>query len=137
MLKIFSKISPHVLVASYITNEKISDYRNDLSPDNEFLQVSARNLKLGVNIKPHKHNVQSREINLTQEAWVVLSGRLKAVIYDTDDSFLTELILGSGDCVVLFRGGHSLEVIENNTKFYEFKNGPYNGVEADKQPIGL
>jgi len=125
------------LIASYISNEKISDYRDDLSPDHEFLQVSARNLKLGIKIKPHKHNIQTRETDLTQEAWVILSGKLRANIYDLDDSFLTELILGSGDCIVLFRGGHSLEVIEDNTKFYEFKNGPYNGVEADKQSIGL
>ena len=26
---------------------------------------------------------------------------------------------------ILFRGGHSLKVIANNTEFYEIKNGPY------------
>ncbi len=135
MTKIFSKISPDVLIASHISGTQISDYRNDLSPADEFLQVSARNLKLGTKIKSHKHNPQERKTTLTQEAWIILSGKLKAVLYDLDDSFLTEIILESGGCIILFRGGHSLEVVADNTKFYEFKNGPYYGIEADKQSI--
>ena len=135
MIKIFSKSEPTILIATYISNEKISDYREDLSPDSEYMQVSARNLRLDVKIKPHKHNFQNRTTDLTQEAWIIFSGKLKAVLYDLDDSFLEEVILEPGDCIVLFRGGHSLEVLEDNTKFYEFKNGPYYGIETDKQPI--
>ncbi len=134
-MKVFSKVSPQTLIASCVANKDISDYREDLSPAEELVQVCARNLKLDVKIKAHKHNPQHRETELTQEAWVILSGKLKAVLYDLDDSFLTEIILEPGDCIVLFRGGHSLEVLADNTKFYEFKNGPYNGIQTDKQPI--
>lgn len=134
-MKIFSKIHPQILVASCVLNKDISDYRNDLSPAEEFLQVSARNLKLGIKVNAHKHNPQHRKADLTQEAWIIISGKLKAVLYDLDDSFLAEITMGAGDCIVLFRGGHSLEVLEDDTKFYEFKNGPYNGIESDKQPI--
>ncbi|MFH1947494.1 MAG: hypothetical protein ABIJ23_05070 [Candidatus Magasanikbacteria bacterium] len=135
MIKIFSKLEPLTLIASYISNEKISDYRNELSPASEFIQVSARNLRSDIKIKSHKHNFQDRTTNLTQEAWVIFSGKLKATLYDLDDSFLEEVILEPGDCIVLFRGGHGLEVLEDNTKFYEFKNGPYYGIETDKQSI--
>lgn len=135
MIKIFSKLEPSTLIASFISSEKISDYRNDLSPASECIQVSARNLRSDIKIKAHKHNLQERITNCTQEAWVIFSGKLKAILYDLDDSFLKEIILQPGDCIVLFRGGHALEVLEDNTKFYEFKNGPYYGIETDKQSI--
>ena len=44
--------------------------------------------------------------------------------------------LGAGDCVVVFKAGHGFEVLEDNTILYEFKNGPYFGVEIDKTYIG-
>ena len=40
--------------------------------------------------------------------------------------------MGAGDCVVVFKAGHEFTVLEDNTIIYEFKNGPYYGVEADK-----
>jgi len=45
------------------------------------------------------------------------------------------VILEDGDCLVLFRGGHSLEVLDKNTIMYEFKTGPYFGFEKDKETI--
>ena len=83
-------------------------------------------------VKAHKHNVQIRKTSLTQEAWVVLKGKIKAKFYDLDDKLIFETILKDGDCISIFRGGHSLEVLEDKTIFYEFKNGPYNGVAKDK-----
>jgi len=32
-----------------------------------------------------------------------------------------------------FEGGHTYEILEENTSIYEFKTGPYNGRENDKQ----
>jgi hypothetical protein len=31
-----------------------------------------------------------------------------------------------------FRGGHNYEIQENGTIVYEYKTGPYKGIEADK-----
>ena len=64
-----------------------------------------------------------------------MSGKVKASFYDLDDSFLCDRIIEKGDVVVFYRGGHSLEVLEDNTIFYEFKNGPYFGVSNDKEKI--
>ena len=71
----------------------------------------------------------------TQEAWVVISGKLLAEIYDIDDSVLKNIIIEEGGAIILYRGGHALEVLEDNTIFYEFKNGPYGGIENDKKQI--
>ena len=31
-----------------------------------------------------------------------------------------------------FEGGHNYEALENNTVVYEYKTGPYTGIENDK-----
>ena len=72
---------------------------------------------------------------MTQEVWVVLKGKLRSSLYDFDDKLLKEIILKAGDCIAFFRGGHELKVLEDNTYFYEIKNGPYNGISQDKEKI--
>ena len=130
--KIYSKVEPNKILLSMIRFDEIKDVRNDISPDEEFIQASGRILNSDFKVKAHKHNVQMRSTSLTQEAWVVLKGKIKAKFYDLDDKLIFETILKDGDCISIFRGGHSLEVLEDKTIFYEFKNGPYNGVAKDK-----
>ena len=135
MVKIYSQVAPDKLILSLMRYKDMSEYRTDLSPNEEFLQVSGRKLKLGTIVPAHKHLQVDRTTNITQEAWIVLSGKVKGVFYDLDNTILYESILTDGDCIVLYRGGHSLEVLEEDTVFYEFKTGPYFGVEADKKKI--
>jgi superfamily II DNA/RNA helicase len=134
-MKIFSQVNKDILLVSYIHSEQINEYRNDLSPEGEIMQVSARKLKKGTSVKSHYHLEQIRTTTKTQESWIILSGKLSASIYDIDNTFLEIIILQPGDCIVFFNGGHGLEILEDNTKFYEFKNGPYNGNIKDKQQI--
>ena len=55
MRKIYSKNQDQLLLASIIRLNEISDYRKDLSPDEEFLQVSARKFTELIKVEPHKH----------------------------------------------------------------------------------
>jgi cupin fold WbuC family metalloprotein len=135
MKKIYSKVEPNKLISSVISLEDIMSYRTDVSPESEFLQVSARNLNNGVFVKAHKHKNIIRETNITQEAWIVHRGKIKAMIYDIDKNFLEEVTINDGGCIVLYNGGHSLTSMEENTIFYEIKNGPYFGYENDKEDI--
>lgn len=135
MSRIYSKLDPTELILSELKASDIQNYRTDLSPDEEFLQVSGRKLKLGTIVPAHKHLQVDRTTNITQEAWVVLKGKVKGIFYDLDNTIIYETILTDGDCIVLYRGGHSLEVLEEDTIFYEFKTGPYFGVEVDKKKI--
>ena len=136
MERFYSKKEKEKLIFSLLRFEEISEKRIDLSPDNEFMQVCGRKMPLGLIVPAHRHIETVRETNLTQESWVLLKGSVKAKFYDTDDCFLCERILLAGDVITLYRGGHSLEVIEDDTIFYEFKNGPYYGIEKDKEKIG-
>ena len=135
MKKIFSKIEPYKLISSIISIDEIGSYRTDISPNTEFLQVSARKLNADVFVKPHKHKPILRQITITQEAWVIIKGKIKAMIYDIDKNFLQEVIITDGGCIVLYNGGHSLTPLEDDTIFYEIKNGPYYGYEYDKENI--
>ena len=135
MERIYSKVDKNKLVLALMRFDDISEYRTDLSPDGEYLQISGRKLEKGLKVKAHKHTPIERKTDITQEAWVVFEGCIKGTFYDLDDSVLYETEIGKGDVIVLFRGGHSLEVLDEDTIFYEFKTGPYYGVEADKEAI--
>ena len=135
MKRIYSKIDSDKLILALMRYDDISEYRTDLSPDSEYLQISGRKIKGGTKVKAHKHIPIERKTDVTQEAWIVFEGCIKGTFYDLDDSFLYEAEIRKGDVIVLFRGGHSLEVLDDDTIFYEFKTGPYYGVEADKETI--
>jgi hypothetical protein len=133
--KIYSKVDPEKLILSLMRYSNISKYRTDLCPNEEFLQVSGRKLEKGLKAKAHKHLPIDRKTNITHEAWVVLNGHIKGTFYDLDDSVLYETEIKKGDVAVLFRGGHSLEALEEDTIMYEVKTGPYYGVDIDKEAI--
>ena len=135
MERVYSKVNKDTLVLALMRYDEISEYRTDLSPDDEYLQISGRKLEKGLKVKAHKHIPIERKTNITQEAWVVFEGCIKGTFYDLDDSVLYETKIGKGDVIVLFRGGHSLEVLDEDTIFYEFKTGPYNGTKSDKEDI--
>jgi len=135
MKKILSKINQDKLISTIIRKSDITGYREDLSPKSEFIQVSARKFEELIKVESHKHLKLDRETDRTQETWIIIQGAVKAKIFDLDDQLLLEEDLYSGDCIVLFRGGHSLEVLEKNTIMYEVKNGPYFGKLNDKTNI--
>ena len=134
-MKFYSKVDTTKILFSLLRFNEIKEKRTDISPDDQFLQTSGRVLKKGFKVNAHKHNHIKRETNITQEAWIILKGLISAKFYDLDDKLIFETTLTKGDCVTIFRGGHELSVLEDNTFFYEIKNGPYFGVEADKEMI--
>jgi cupin fold WbuC family metalloprotein len=135
MEKVYSKVIPNKLLYAIVRLSDIGDYRLDMSPDEEFLQLSARSLRIGTIVPAHRHLTVDRVTNITQEAWLVFKGKIEGTFYDLDNKLIETVILTDGDCVILFRGGHKLSVLEENTIFYELKTGPYYGKIADKEPI--
>ena len=134
-VNVHSRIDPSVLLFVINRRENISEDRQDLSPGEEYLQCATKQLTKGTTFAPHRHNELVRETNITQEAWVFLQGKVAARFWDIDDKLIYETELGAGDAAIVFRGGHSFEVLEDETILYEFKTGPYYGVEKDKSYI--
>ena len=135
MVHVYSVVDPDLMLCVINRGDDIGTRRADLSPQDQYLQCATKKLTKGTTFAPHKHNELIRTTNITQEAWVFLRGRVAAKFWDIDDRLIYETELGEGDAAIVFRGGHSFEVLEEDTILYEFKTGPYYGVEKDKTYI--
>lgn len=132
MREIYSKVDPNVLLHTVNKMSEITHKRCDISPPNEYMQVSCFRLDNEKTFKPHKHIENHRTLDITQESWIVVKGKVKAILYDLDDTIVEEVVLEAGDCSITFRGGHNYCALEDDSVVYEYKNGPYKGVENDK-----
>jgi len=133
MEKIYSKIETNKLLhiinrVSEITN------RTDVVDVNNFIQCATLRMDNGKTFPPHKHIEKERSYTnqIAQESWVVIKGRVKCMFYDIDDTLIAEPILGPGDASFTLYGGHTYEILEDDTIVYEYKTGPYEGQKLDK-----
>lgn len=131
-IKIYSKLYPHILLHIIQKAEDIDHKRTDVVPPNEFIQTACFTMPIGKTFRPHKHIEITRYSNITQESWICIKGKVKAILYDIDDTVIHEEVLGAGDCSVTLRGGHNYESMEEGTLVYEYKIGPYTGLHNDK-----
>ena len=137
MEKIYSKIEPNKLLHiihkadEFYTIEE--GHRRDVVGADEFIQLSALNMDKGHTFKPHKHILKPGEEEcIAQESWVVIRGSVECIFYDLDDTIIATPILEAGDASFTLYGGHTYEILEENTIVYEYKTGPYEGIELDK-----
>lgn len=108
--------------------------RIDFSDPKEFLQGAIIEMPANHSFRAHVHLERERSFsNLrAQESWVVLMGQVE-VDYFTDSAvFITTEVLGAGDITISFRGGHGYRTLTSDALVYEFKSGPYEGLEIDK-----
>lgn len=101
---------------------------NDLSQ-----QLAYMNRPVGYKIPAHVHNPVSREVVHTQETLFVRSGKVKVSLYTNQGQYINEVVLTSGDVILLVSGGHGFEMLEA-TEMIEVKQGPYAG-DKDKSPL--
>jgi hypothetical protein len=133
MIKYYSKIDPNKLLHMVVRKEEITPGRQDIVPEENFIQCSILNMEKSKTFKPHKHIWKERTRNvIAQESWIVIQGSVKCIFYDTDDTILAEPILYPGDASFTLEGGHNYLILENDTLVYEYKTGPYEGQALDK-----
>jgi cupin fold WbuC family metalloprotein len=133
MIKIYSKTDIKKLLHIVVKKDEMSPGREDIVPEDNFIQCSMLNLEKGKTFRPHRHiwKERTRDV-IAQESWVVIQGSVKCIFYDLDDTILSEVILYPGDCSFTLEGGHNYLTLEDNTLVYEYKTGPYEGQELDK-----
>lgn len=134
MEKFYSKVDPNILLHCIKRYIDIKPGRENLIDSNEYIQCAALNLEKGTTFLPHKHISKKVSNSFPQESWVVIKGSVKCIFYDLDDTILAEPILYPGDASFSLYGGHNYETSEDYIG-YEFKVGPYFGVELDKKFI--
>jgi hypothetical protein len=118
--------------ASAAWNEGLQFFSND----DEYIQVGAWGYSKGKELKAHIHNEVTREVLWTQEVIFVRRGKLLARIYDTQENKVADVEVGAGDVIILLRGGHGYDILEEGTQVLEVKNGPYVGPDLDRRRIG-
>ena len=104
------------------------------TPDDLSQQLAFMRHPVGKAIAPHVHNPVPREVHYTEEVLVLRRGKLRVDFYAEDRSYLGSHILEAGDVILLIKGGHGFEVLEE-VEMFEIKQGPYAG-EADKTRFG-
>ena len=132
MEKIYSKVDGRLL---HVVN-RLKDFqgRKEIIPENNFIQCATLQMEKNKTFPPHKHVTKDRHYpkQIAQESWVVIKGSVKCILYDIDDQIIAEPILMSGDASFTLYGGHTYEILEDNTLVYEYKTGPYEGQKLDK-----
>ena len=132
MEKIYSKIDRNKLLHAI---HRFDDFngRQNISPDEQFLQLATIQNEKGVKYKPHMHIWKDGEDKIiAQESWIVVQGEIRVYQYDTDKTLISTSDLRQGDCSITYEGGHTYESLEKDTLIYENKIGPYKGQENDK-----
>jgi cupin fold WbuC family metalloprotein len=137
MIKIYSAIEPEKLLHIILKKEDIVTQRMNIIEEQEPLQLAVMKLSRGKTFLPHKHVACEKITTTTQESWVVIQGRVKAILYDLNDEIIRKEVLNPGDCSITLYGGHTYEILEDDTIVYEYKTGPYHGVEKDKELIEI
>lgn len=100
------------------------------TPNDWSQQLAYMRHPVGKTIDPHVHNPVRRSVEYTQETLFIKSGRLRVDFYDDAQNYLESRELLGGDVILLVKGGHGFEVLEDLVMF-EVKQGPYAG-DADK-----
>ena len=136
MEKIYSKVKPNKLL--HVIN-RLSDIKNrtNVIEDEHFIQCATLKMYKGQTFPPHKHIIKDRHYSnqIAQESWVVIKGKVKCIFYDIDDTVIAQPTLYAGDASFTLYGGHTYEILEDDTLVYEYKTGPYEGRELDKEFI--
>ena len=137
MKEIYSKTDPDTLLHIIYRMKDILDqesFRKDVIPADNFLQLAALKLDKLQTFKAHKHIWKDGEEKvIAQESWVVIKGRVQASLYDLDGKeVLYRPILHPGDCTITLGGGHNYVSLDESTLVYEYKTGPYKGIDNDK-----
>ena len=135
MKKIYSNVVKEKLLHIVLRKDDVQSERLNIIEDREFLQLAAMRLPAGKTFRPHKHVHCEKITTTTQESWAIINGKVKAILYDIDDNIISEEVLNAGDCSITLYGGHTYEILEDDTLVYEYKTGPYLGTEQDKEFI--
>ena len=104
-----------------------------ITPDETFIQVGTWRYEAGKQLAAHVHKDYPRQATKTQEVVFVKQGRMRTTLYDKDRQPVKEIILETGDLLIITEAGYGYEILSDDTQILEAKNGPFVSVEKDKE----
>lgn len=134
MEKIYSKVETDKLLHVINRLDEING-RTEVIPEDNFIQCATLKMEKDKTFPPHKHITKDRHYTeqIAQESWVVIKGSVRCILFDIDDQIIATPILYPGDASFTLYGGHTYEILEEDTIVYEYKTGPYEGQSLDKR----
>ncbi len=107
--------------------------------DKEEFQLGGMKRLAGSRVAKHRHRLQNRNLIHTSEFLYIKSGLCEVSIFGENKkkpreaTLIERITCKSGDMILLFRGIHSIDFLED-TYLFEVKQGPYIQ-ENDKELI--
>jgi hypothetical protein len=101
------------------------------SPSDSSFQFGLLAHEAGFVEPPHFHKPVSREINDLQQMFVVQRGIVAVQLFTEQGEMFREIILQTGDAILLIHGIHAVRAIED-FQCISVKQGPFLGAENDK-----
>ncbi len=120
-----------VRYAEIIWGDVRVDHTTFYSPAESSFQFGLLAHKAGFTEPAHYHQPLVRTIDDLQQMFVVQQGVVAVELYDDQGEMLREVILRSGDAIVLIHGPHAIRVLED-MQCISVKQGPFLGTEHDK-----
>jgi len=124
------------LLAIIISSQFDEPGINFFTPDDFSQQLAYMKHPKGKMIQPHIHNPVPRKVEYTQEILFIKSGKIRVDFYDMEQKYLESHILSQHDVILLIKGGHGFEVLEE-IEMFEVKQGPYVGENDKTRFIGI
>ena len=109
---------------------------NFVTTEDNPLQVGVLKHPQGFSIKPHIHRASHKIINSIQEVLHIEYGRVGVNFYDSEGEQIKSAVINMGDTILLITGGHGFDILEDS-KIIEVKQGPYEGMEKDKERLKI
>ena len=122
-------------VAIIHKQEKWKEGLDFITPNETFIQAGTWFYNEGKSLRSHRHKLYERKVLQTQEVVVVMEGYMRINFYDDANDIFQKEIVSKGDFCVILDVGHGYEILSENTKIIEVKNGPFLSVELDKELI--
>ena len=116
-------------VARIIRSEELDGPFKFFTEDKDNIQISRWNHPKGYQCKPHVHNITDKTVDRVHEAIFVLQGELQVDFYTLFGKPIVSKVLYPLDICYSMDCGHGYQVLTEDTRVIEFKNGPFMGDE--------
>ena len=115
-----------VTYALFVSGRVSIDGITFLTQQTDEFQIGVMERPKGYKVKPHQHPPRDVVVHHTTEFLYVEEGKAEITVFDEQWNELHTHVVSTGDCLVFFRGGHALTMLER-TRLLEVKQGPYPG----------
>lgn len=120
------------ILAIILRNSYDKEGLNFITDPSHSFQVGFHNVKNGKHYKAHESLPFDKLENFnTNKIYYVKDGQVNIGIYNLSRQRIKDVGLSKGDLILFVSGGHSMDVTKDS-KIIEIKQGPYRGVEEDK-----